>query len=1178
VKNNFVFLEQALRHPLMVAPEIPLDEVIALMGESVTKSCFLTGGNAEACPVSLGETSAYSTSALAREINTSEVTSVGIGCVLAIAQTGLIGIFTERELVKLIASGRDLKGLTLADVMNRQVITLAVTESQGVLAALDLFHRYQIHHLPVIDERAKLLGLMTPASLRQALQTLDLLKFRRVRDVMSRAIHAAPNASILQVAQLMNDYQVDCIAIAQPLGHDSTILRPLGIITERDILQFQILELNLAKLRAETVMSTPLFAVDERDSLWRVHQLTSQHRVSRLVAIGQQKELLGIVTQHSLLQAIDTLELQQSLTLLQERLLHLEAEKTKSLERRNLDLERQLQQQATQLQERSRQEQLVAAIALKIRQSLNLPEVLQRTVEEVRELIQADRVLIYRFDANRTGIVTTEATSDPQWSILEQVIRDACFERAWIDGYQQGHITANANIYQSQLSPCHIEFLEQFQVKANIAVPILLTPAELAARPSNANYLWGLLIVHQCFSPRNWQQSELNLLQMLAIQVAIAIQQSELYQQTQNELARRKQAEKILKEQEELFRVLVTSAPAGIFQTDIQGECLYVNQCWQDITGLSLAAALGRGWSEALHPDDRDLVLNEWYDAARSGREFNLEYRLVNPQGRITWVAGRAVPLYNQRAIAGYLGTVSDINGRKQAELALQDSEAQLRTALEAADLGTWIWEMATDTIVLSEYAQSILGYAPGEFPGTLEAILSCIHPNDRSALEQKIQQLFSEGGLYDVEQRIVRQDGSIGWISVRGHILRDESDRPIRMTGVIADITQKKQLESQFLRNQRLESLGALAGGIAHDLNNILTPIMMSVQLLPLTLPDVDERSQELIQMLDSNVNRGSALVRQILSFARGIEGDRGALQIGYLIADIKQMIQETFPKSIVIQTDISRDLWTVYGDATQIHQVLLNLAVNARDAMPDGGTLELTARNISVDSEYVRQHRNTKVGSHVEITVSDTGVGIPPDSLKRIFEPFFTTKEANRGTGLGLATVFGIVKNHRGAIEVQSDLGRGTKFTILLPATSEIPTETTESPAIPKGRGESILVVDDEATIREITKASLETHNYRVITANNGIEAIALYVRHQTEIAVILMNMLMPSMSGTTAIRTLQKIDPQVNIIAISGRNFSQQDFRDRELNIKAFLAKPYNTETLLRTISEVLQHSTE
>ncbi len=1156
MENNFVSLEQALdRHPLIVAPEMPLDEVIALMGEGIIKSCLL-----------------------GQRITTSEITSMSISCALAIADARLIGIFTGRDLVKLIASGRNLRGLTLADVMHRQVITLAATESQGVLAALNLFNRYHISHLPIIDERAKLLGLVTPASLRQALHASDLLKFRKVKDVMSRAIHAAPNASILEVAQLMNDYRIDCIAIAETLTPtDSRTLRPLGIITEKDILQFQNLELNLAKLQAQTVMSTPLFVVDQEDSLWRVHQLTSQHRVSRLVVVGEEGKLLGTISHNNLVQAIDTLELQQSLTLLQDQFRHLEAAKTKSLEQRNLNLERQLKQQAAQLQERSQQEQLVAAIALRIRQSLNLESVLTKTVEEVRQLIQADRVLIYRFDANRSGIVTTESVSEPQWSILHRVIRDACFERAWIDGYQHGHISANADIYESQLSPCHIEFLEQFQVKANIAVPILLTPSESAANHSDLDLLWGLLIVHQCHAPRNWQQSELNLLQMLATQVAIAIQQSELHQQAQNELTRRKQSEKSLQEQEELFRVLVTSAPVGIFQTDAEGNFLYVNQCWQEITGLSLAEALGKGWSQALHPEDRDLVVNEWYDAAPAGREFNLEYRFRKPQGQTTWVSGRAVPLYNETgAIAGYLGTITDINGRKQAELALQDSEAQLRNALEAADLGTWIWEMETDTIILSEYTQSILGYTSGEFPGTLEAVLDCIHPDDRFSIEQKIQQVFSQGGLYELEQRIVRQDGSIGWIAVRGHILRDANSQPIRMTGVIADITQKKQLESQFLRNQRLESLGALAGGIAHDLNNILTPIMMSVQLLPLTLPDVDERSQELIQMLDNNVNRGSALVRQILSFARGIEGDRGTLQIRHLIADIQQMIQETFPKSITIQTDISRNLWTVYGDATQIHQVLLNLAVNARDAMPNGGELNITAKNTTVDPEYVRQHPNTQIGSYVEIAVSDTGVGIPPDLMERIFEPFFSTKEVDRGTGLGLATVFGIVKSHSGAIEVKSDLGRGTQFTILLPATSETTTETREPLAIPKGRGELILVVDDEATIREITKASLETHNYRVITAHDGIEAIALYVQRQTEIAAILMNMMMPSMSGTTAIQTLQKINPQVNIIAISGRNFSQRDFRDRELNVKAFLAKPYNTQTLLRTISEVLQNS--
>ena len=384
----------------------------------------------------------------------------------------------------------------------------------------------------------------------------------------------------------------------------------------------------------------------------------------------------------------------------------------------------------------------------------------------------------------------------------------------------------------------------------------------------------------------------------------------------------------------------------------------------------------------------------------------------------------------------------------------------------------------------------------------------------------------------------------------------------------------KKKQLEAQFLRNQRLESLGSLAGGIAHDLNNMLTPIMMSVQLLPLTLTNLDQRSQELLQMLDSNVKRGSALVKQILSFARGIDGDRGTLQIRHLIADIKQMIQETFPKSIEIKTDISRDLWTIYGDATQIHQILLNLMVNARDAMPNGGKLEISAENIVIDSESAPTHQDAKVGYYVAISITDTGIGIPSEIVEKIFEPFFTTKKSGQGTGLGLATVNNIVKKHDGFIEVISDLGQGTEFKVFLPATKEKTSEVQEYLTIAQGQGELILIVDDEATIREITKASLETHNYRAIAAKDGIEGIALYVRHQTEIAAVLMNMMMPSMSGTTAIRTLQKINPQVKIIAVSGQTFKEQDFREREITINAFLAKPYNTETLLTTIDEILQ----
>ncbi|VEP15184.1 PAS domain S-box (modular protein) [Hyella patelloides LEGE 07179] len=1018
--NNFIALEQAIeREPLAVSPELPLEEVIDLMSQSWTNSCLLVGED--------------------RVAEAKSIASVDYSCVLAIANSQLLGIFTERDLVRLISTGRSLNGKTLAEVMTKEVITLTSTESQDIFAALNLLREHKISHLPITDENHRLLGLITQGSLRQALQSLDLLKFRTVKEVMSRAIHAPPTVSVLEIAQLMADYQVSCI----PIVETAKSLRPIGIITERDLVQFQLLELNLEEITAQAVMSTPLFLAKPEDSLWTVQQQMEQRLLRRLVVAGEQGELLGVITQSGLLRAINPIELRGSLDILQSRVRRLERERIEFLQRRNDYLANQIEQQTSELQDRVQREQLVATIALRIRQSLDLESILNTTVAEVRQLIEADRVLIYRFEPDRSGIVTKESVSESQWSIFHRVVKDSCFEQAWIEPYQQGHIFSVADVERTHLSQCHREFLASFQVKANIAIPILLRDEN-----ATADRLWGLLIVHQCSAPRNWQEWELELLQLLAIQVAIAIQQAELYQQAQSELAR-----------------------------------------------------------------------------------------------------------------------------RRQAEETLQERETQLKTALDAAAMGTWSWNIATNEVILSASSQSILGFTDGEFPGTLEAIVDRIHPEDRNALNEKVTKAIDEGGLYEMETRIVLTDGKHRWLTARGHVLLDSEDRSTQMIGVTADITEKKQLEDKYLRQQRLESLGSLAGGIAHDLNNILTPIMMSVQILPITLPQIDSRSQELIQMLETNVKRGSALVKQVLSFARGIEGKRRIVQVKHLIADIRQIATETFPKSIEFQTDVSPNLWTVLGDATQIHQILLNLVINARDAMPDGGILDISAVNLTMDEEYVREHSQAQVGSYVAISITDTGIGISAENINQIFEPFFTTKENDGGTGLGLATVMTIVQSHGGFIDVVSEIGQGTRFNVFIPALEVSETDLAEHLAIPKGKGELILVVDDEATIREITRASLETHNYRVIIANNGIEAVASYVQNQAEIALVLMNMMMPEMDGTTAIRTLQKIAPNIKIIVMSGSNITYQTLSDRKLNISSFLAKPYSTYALLKAINNAV-----
>jgi len=414
-------------------------------------------------------------------------------------------------------------------------------------------------------------------------------------------------------------------------------------------------------------------------------------------------------------------------------------------------------------------------------------------------------------------------------------------------------------------------------------------------------------------------------------------------------------------------------------------------------------------------------------------------------------------------------------------------------------------------------------------------------------------------------------RDGKEVIVSSRWTLVRDEQAQAKSILVVNTDITSSKQLEAQFLRAQRLESIGTLAGGIAHDLNNVLTPIMMAIQLLEAQV--TDERSLRLLPILKNNTKRGAALVKQVLSFARGIEGERTVLQVRHLISEIKQIAKQTFPKSIEFYTDIPQDLWTVSGDATQLHQVLMNLCVNARDAMPVGGTISICAENLIVDQNYARMNIEAKVGAYIVLTVSDTGTGMPKDILDRIFEPFFTTKEIGKGTGLGLSTVLGIVKSHGGFIKVTSDVGRGTQFKVYLPAVVATETQHTEDLELPKGNGELVLVVDDEVAICEVTKTSLETYGYRVLTASDGIEAIATYAQKKSDISVVLLDMMMPSMDGATTIRTLQKINPYVKIIAISGITSNEKIAKNAGSTVKTFLSKPYTSKKLLKTINLVL-----
>lgn len=434
---------------------------------------------------------------------------------------------------------------------------------------------------------------------------------------------------------------------------------------------------------------------------------------------------------------------------------------------------------------------------------------------------------------------------------------------------------------------------------------------------------------------------------------------------------------------------------------------------------------------------------------------------------------------------------------------------------------------------------------------------------------------LARRGEVYEREWSYVRKDGGRVPVCLSVTAMHGADGQLSGFLSVARDITEKKNLEQQFLRSQRIESIGTLAGGIAHDLNNVLTPILMSMELLRVT--NTNERAGPILANVEASAKRGADLVKQILSFARGVEGERTLIQVGPVIKDIQTLIQDTFPKNIRCASALASDMPSFLGDPTQLHQILLNLCVNARDAMPGGGSLSITAKSITLDESAAAMQIDAKPGTYVSISVKDTGMGIPPEIMDKVFDPFFTTKEVGKGTGLGLSTVLAITKSHGGFIQIISEPGQGTIFTVCLPAVCDVEKDVEKEPQIDipmrHGGGELILIVDDEDNVRTITQQTLETLGYRTMAAADGVEAVALYSRHNTEIAAVLTDMMMPIMSGPATIQVLQRINPAVKIIAASGITHNGGLAKAAEMGIKHLLPKPYSAQTVMNTLHKLL-----
>ena len=522
------------------------------------------------------------------------------------------------------------------------------------------------------------------------------------------------------------------------------------------------------------------------------------------------------------------------------------------------------------------------------------------------------------------------------------------------------------------------------------------------------------------------------------------------------------------------------------------------------------------------------------------------------------------------RLVSSIRRALDEVHGsrrRRQAEKKLREQAALLDKAQDAI----YVRDLEGRILYWNRSAERIYGYSTADALGRSSPDL-LLHGADSAAFLEA-QQALMERGEWVGELRKINKAGQELDIMARWTLVRDESGLPANILCIETDVTERKRLEKQFFRAQRLESLGTLAGGIAHDLNNALAPILMAIELMEAKATDNDTR--RMLEVLATSAKHGAALVRQILAFARGAEGGRSELQPRLIIREAARLLGETLPRSIEIQEQVPDDLACVVGDSTQFHQVLINLCVNARDAMPDGGRLTLRAENVTVDRAMVRNNPGAKRGPHVLITVADSGTGIPPEILDRIFDPFFTTKEAGKGTGLGLATVLGIVKGHGGFLQVHSRPGRGTEFRLFFPAATAASSADKPLAGIetPLGRGETVLVIDDELSVRAIAGALLEAHGYHAIVAEDGPAGVDLYRERAAEIDLVLTDMMMPGMQGAQVIAALRGINPDVCIVAMSGLVEAQRLGTTPVAGRLEFLQKPMTGVEMLRVVQQML-----
>ena len=654
------------------------------------------------------------------------------------------------------------------------------------------------------------------------------------------------------------------------------------------------------------------------------------------------------------------------------------------------------------------------------------------------------------------------------------------------------------------------------------------------------------------------------------------LEEQERTAQLEAEIARRITLEDELRRSESHLRTIVQSEPECVKSVSPDGTVLDINRSGLAILGVAtLEDILGRSILEFIHPDDRSSYRALHDEVTRGGRGV-LQFRIVREDGTERWVESHSVPLTDDEGtVTTVLSVTRDITDRKRAEEWLEQSRSLLQLAGKIARMGAWIISLPEREVTWSEEVYAIHEESP-DFQPTVDNGVAYYTDDYGTLLKDAFEVCAANGTPFDLEAQLITAKGRALWVRVIGEPDRDADGAIRAVRGAIQDVTERTTIEKHLLRAQRVESLGRLAGGIAHDLNNLLMPILMGANLLKKTSPDANPKA---ISMIEQSAKRGGELVSRIMSFARGVEGKRTPLRLRDVVSEVEAIATSTFPPTIEWKCSLPDDLWLIEGDATQLHQVLLNLCVNARDAMPEGGTLTISAANASIDHAYTSSTANSAMplGPYVRLEVSDTGVGIPIEIRDRIFDPFFTTKNAGKGSGLGLSTVAAIARAHNGYVAVHSRPGRGTTFELYLPAAKGAAHRQPSGPhtAAPQGRGELLLVVDDDETVLSAMVETLNAAGYRVVTARDATGGLTQYAARQDELKAVITDVVMPNDGGAALIRGLAARNCELPVIVTSGGSGEENDVV-RSIHAGHYLQKPYTADVLLRTVREALEGS--